>query len=71
MERPYHLDFPAGRGQEGSKALCYGAYRNVVLTNKQIIFERDCDGERVLVAINADSSPTPPTSTPAAAWRWT
>ena len=40
-----------------SKALCYGAYRNVVLTNKQIIFERKCDEERVLVAINADSTP--------------
>ena len=40
-----------------SPALCYGAYRNVVLTNKQIIFERACDGERVLVAINADGSP--------------
>ena len=37
-----------------SKALCYGSYRNVVLTNKQIIFERKCDEERVLVAINAD-----------------
>ena len=43
--------------KKGSRALCYGAYRNVVLTNKQIIFERACDGERVLVAINADSSP--------------
>ena len=29
----------------------------MVLTNKQIIFERACDGERVLVAINADSAP--------------
>ncbi len=38
-----------------SKALCYGAYRNVVLTNHQIIFERACDGERVLVAVNAGS----------------
>ena len=43
--------------KKGSRALCYGAYRNVVLTNKQMIFERACDGERVLVAINADSSP--------------
>ena len=40
-----------------SPALCYGAYRNVVLTNKQIIFERACGSERVLVAINADGSP--------------
>ena len=40
-----------------SKALCYGGYRNVVLTNKQIIFERKCEDERVLVAINADCEP--------------
>jgi len=38
---------------KNSKALCYGSYRNVVLTNHQIIFERACDGERVLVAVNA------------------
>ena len=42
------------QAKRGSKALCYGSYRNVVLTNKQIIFERKCDDERVLVAINAD-----------------
>lgn len=42
------------QAKRGSKALCYGGYRNVVLTNKQIIFERKCDDERVLVAINAD-----------------
>lgn len=36
-----------------SKALNYGSYRNVVLTNHQCIFERAWDGERVLVAINA------------------
>lgn len=38
----------------GSKALNYGDFRSVVLTNKQCIFERKTDGERVLVAINAD-----------------
>lgn len=37
-----------------SKALNYGDFRSVVLTNKQCIFERKTDGERVLVAINAD-----------------
>ena len=37
-----------------SKALNYGDFRSVVLTNKQCIFERKCDDERVLVAINAD-----------------
>ncbi len=33
----------------------YGTFRSVVLTNKQCIFERKSENERVLVAINADS----------------
>ena len=37
-----------------SEALQYGAFRSVVLTNKQCIFERKSENERVLVAINAD-----------------
>ncbi len=37
-----------------SEALNYGSFRSVVLTNKQCIFERKTDSERVLVAINAD-----------------
>ena len=40
-----------------SPALCYGSYRNVHLTNRQIIFERALPEERVLVAVNADSAP--------------
>ncbi len=40
--------------KKDSKALNYGDFRSVVLTNKQCIFERKCEGERVLVAINAD-----------------
>ncbi len=43
--------------KKGSKALNYGGFRSVVLTNKQCIFERAVEGERVLVAINADSEP--------------
>ena len=43
--------------KKGSKALNYGNFRNVVLTNHQCIFERACDGERVLVAINAADQP--------------
>ena len=39
-----------------SDALCNGSYRNVVLTNHQLVFERKTDGERVLVAINASDS---------------
>ncbi len=37
-----------------SKALNYGGFRSVVLTNKQCIFERKTEDERVMVAINAD-----------------
>lgn len=40
-----------------SKALNYGGFRSVVLTNKQCIFERKCDEERVFVAINAEDAP--------------
>ena len=45
------------RARRGSAALCNGSYRNVVLTNRQLIFERCWEGERVLVAVNADSVP--------------
>lgn len=41
--------------KKNSQALNYGDFRSVVLTNKQCIFERKTEGERVLVAINADS----------------
>lgn len=37
-----------------SKALNYGSFRSVVLTNKQCIFERKTEDERIMVAINAD-----------------
>ena len=37
-----------------STALNYGDFRSVLLTNRQCIFERKTDSERVLVAINAD-----------------
>ena len=40
-----------------SEALCYGDFQDVVLTNKQTIFQRRTDKERVLVAVNADSQP--------------
>lgn len=40
-----------------SSALCYGSFRSVLLTNRQCIFERKTEEERVLVAINADSEP--------------
>ncbi len=39
-----------------SEALNYGGFRSVVLTNRQCIFERKSENERVLVAVNADDS---------------
>ena len=39
-----------------SEALNYGSFRSIVLTNKQCIFERKSEHERVLVAINAEDS---------------
>jgi glycosidase len=42
--------------KKNSEALNYGAFRQVVLTNKQCIFERKSENERVLVAINADEN---------------
>ena len=43
--------------KKNSHALNYGGFRSVVLTNKQCIFERKTDQERVLVAINMDENP--------------
>lgn len=39
-----------------SEALNYGDFRSVLLTNRQCIFERRSEHERVLVAINADGA---------------
>lgn len=41
--------------KKASNALNYGDFRSVALTNRQCIFERKTDSERVLVAINADN----------------
>ena len=43
----------------GSDALCNGTYRNVVLTNHQLVFERKTDSARMLTAINASDAPYP------------
>ncbi|MBE7044524.1 MAG: maltodextrin glucosidase [Ruminococcaceae bacterium] len=37
------------------KCLCYGDFEILHMTNRQLIFQRSCDGERILVMINADS----------------
>ncbi|NLG03149.1 MAG: cyclomaltodextrinase [Clostridia bacterium] len=39
--------------KRNSKALNYGSFRSVVLTNQQCIFERCYEDERILIAINA------------------
>lgn len=39
-----------------SKALQYGAYRQIYLTNKQFIFERKTENQRVLVVVNAEDA---------------
>ena len=43
--------------RQGSDALCNGAYKNVVIQNHQLVFERHSDKERVLVAVNASADP--------------
>ncbi len=40
-----------------SKALCYGGFRDLVLTNRQCVFLREWEGERVFVAVNAGGEP--------------
>lgn len=40
-----------------SRALCCGDFKQLVLTNKQCIWERCADGERVLIAVNIDDQP--------------
>ncbi len=44
------------KAKKGSKALNYGDFKSLVLTNRQCIFERCADDERIMIAINADSS---------------
>lgn len=45
------------RAHRESEALCQGDFRELVLTNRQTIFQRKTEGERVLVAVNADEVP--------------
>lgn len=42
--------------RQNSEALCDGSYRNIVIQNHQLVFERKTDSERVLVAVNASDS---------------
>ena len=45
------------RAHRESRALCQGDFQELVLTNRQTIFQRRTEGERVLVAANADEVP--------------
>ena len=45
------------QAKKNSEALCYGDFRSIVLTNRQCIFQRQSEHERVLVAINEDDAP--------------
>ena len=40
-----------------SEALCFGDFRELVLTNRQTVFQRRTERQRVLVAVNADDQP--------------
>lgn len=62
LERPQANELTAwiaklARARRSSRALCYGGCRNVLLTNRQMILERAAEGERVLIAVNADGAP--------------
>ena len=39
------------------KALQYGDYETLVLTNHQYVFRREFEGEKIIVAINASDNP--------------
>jgi len=44
------------KAERNSIALQYGDFKSLLLTNRQCIFERECEGNRVMVAINADGN---------------
>ncbi|MEZ3428196.1 MAG: cyclomaltodextrinase [Lachnospiraceae bacterium] len=44
------------QAKKNSHALNYGSFRSMLLTNRQCIFERKTEKERVFVAVNADGS---------------
>ena len=44
------------KAKKESKALNYGDFKSLVLTNFQCVFERNIENERVMVAINLDEN---------------
>lgn len=45
------------KAHRNSKALCYGNFDILLMTNLQLIFERQADDERIIVAVNIDQHP--------------
>lgn len=43
--------------RKSSDALCNGSYKNVVIQNHQLVFERCSDKERMIIAVNAAGEP--------------
>ncbi len=43
----------AAAAHQSSEALCYGSFEDILITSKQLIFERKTENERVIVMINA------------------
>ena len=46
-----------GKVRQGTPALDYGSYTELILTNRQYAFARDLDGVRVIVTVNNDDDP--------------
>lgn len=45
------------RIRQNSDALCNGSYKNIIIQNHQLVFERCSETERIIVAINAAGTP--------------
>lgn len=45
-----------GKARQEAKALSYGDYRELLLTNRQYAFSRSYDGETVLITVNNDDN---------------
>jgi glycosidase len=43
--------------RKSSQALNYGGYKNLFVSNKQLVFERNANSEKIWVAINAENAP--------------
>ncbi len=62
FERPEENELTAhiaklAAAKRSSRALQYGDYRNVTIQNKNLLFVREKDGEKVYCAVNAENAP--------------